>query len=254
MNGLYLALLILYNILNVFSFNQKESPVTTSPVHVEQAETSDHSWNDLQKAALANDYTKVKQLIHDGAQVPPSILIDMSFIVSNQQSDPEMISFLIEHGADVNAQCQLTQYTPLFFAQDPYVVHCLLNYGANPNIPNRYGTTCKQVWQEAHHEPYKLKILKLHEHLNAYYHQDMKNSVTANIFIHAFLQCVQGKPELLEQILIQEPQDNNKRNRSKTLKSRFEPGMLKHGTLKDFILPELEKQLELKRKKELQHN
>ena len=250
MNGFYLTLLITYKILNVFSFNQQKSPSASSSKHVEQAETSNHSLTDLQKAALANDYTQVKQLIHDGAQVPPSILIDMCFIVSNQQGDPEMISFLIEHGADVNAQGQHTQYTPLFFAQDPYMVHCLLNYGANPNIPNEYGKTCNEAWQEVHHPPYKLKILKLHEHLNPYYYQETKNNITANIFIHAFLQCVQGKPELLEQILITEPTDIDKRDRNETLKSRFEPGMLKHGTLKDFILPELEKQLELKRKKE----
>jgi ankyrin repeat protein len=50
-----------------------------------------------------------------------------------QRGDPEMVTFLIAEGADVNARCD-NDFTPLHFAEDAEIVRILLGNGADPKL------------------------------------------------------------------------------------------------------------------------
>jgi len=97
----------------------------------------------LDTATAAGDLAEVKRLVID-CGVDPNILSELRFtslFIALSSGHPEVVEFLLEHGADPNIKNN-DGSTPLHYAADnSKVVEVLLEHGADLNIRDKYGAT-----------------------------------------------------------------------------------------------------------------
>lgn len=95
-------------------------------------------WDALQK----NDVAKVVSLIEEGAPVDLETYLDTPLTYAIKLDSTEIITALLEHGANPNRVQPVSHFTPLMVAakhKNLEAVELLLNHGANVNLSGVFG-------------------------------------------------------------------------------------------------------------------
>jgi ankyrin repeat protein len=98
-------------------------------------------------AVYRKDYSALERLLATGNDINSKGQDDRTLLmhaILAEDTDVEMIRFLIEHGADVNTRDQGQEWTPLAFAardQNVEAVRELLRAGALPESRDVFGNT-----------------------------------------------------------------------------------------------------------------
>ncbi len=99
----------------------------------------------LLEAVIVGDVEKVKDLLTNGAEVDVRDENGMTpLLLAAKKGNSEIVSLLLAHGADVNAQDYYLAWTPLILASalgHKKVVKILLEYGADIDIKDQNGMT-----------------------------------------------------------------------------------------------------------------
>jgi ankyrin repeat protein len=106
----------------------------------------DADTDSLFEAVMSGNLAEVKRLVIDCGIDPNAREDDKSATplhAAAESGSPEVVEFLLEHGADLNARDKYGD-TPLHYAAafgHPETVRLLLERGTDPNIRNKYGAT-----------------------------------------------------------------------------------------------------------------
>ncbi len=118
-----------------------------------EIKVSQSEYEKFSKSAMRGELDAVKEYVNSGKQIEPGEDIDFMSALSTAcfTNEIEIVKYLIENGADVNAVYKLnnTVYTPLKIAgsinqtktTNIEMVKLLLNSGADPNFKFEDGTT-----------------------------------------------------------------------------------------------------------------
>ena len=109
----------------------------TTRAELSAAEEYDHGHTRLMQAALEGNTEKVRELIHEGADIKKrddNGRTALMFAVINRHY--ETMKVLLEHGAEVNAKSNKggTALMGAASAGDLRIVQALLDQGADPNV------------------------------------------------------------------------------------------------------------------------
>ena len=123
-------------------------------------EKYDEKTKKMLKIAEKNGYLReVEYLLETGEDGDEDSVL---FYALDKGATPELIEFLIEHGANLGCATSEGYYTPLMVADDPEIIRVLLEYGANVNDID---INCQTVI--GHHENDE-EILELLQEYGAY--------------------------------------------------------------------------------------
>lgn len=109
-----------------------------------------NKWTYLHRAVHFDCYEMVKYLVENGADVNAQTNIYLTPLHLCENED--IFHMLIKHGADINA-LSCTGRTPLHYCVKKEIVRLLLKYGADINVKTEYGYTA--LWHSCifkHHE------------------------------------------------------------------------------------------------------
>ncbi len=115
---------------------------------------------DLMEAVEAGDIEKTKQLLSAGVDINAEVsggfgVMTVLIKAVMRNPDPEMITLLINHGADLEAKRAYGGYTPLMQAvlnDRPQIVGLLLERGAHPETQNFEGLTALDIAVARHND------------------------------------------------------------------------------------------------------